>query len=230
MRRLVTCSRVCLCAASAAALIRSSAAPIVTVARGHYDRGTCDNSLVVRRPIIESQVVDLITRQMLAPAARARFVRSFNEALKHILRPKAEDQSRLRAAEGEVQNLVAAIAAGAGEIPELAARLRQTKERVEFLQTQASPRPDIANGVHVLPSVMEGYLKDLGRLLEHDLEGAREHLRRLLGTITLKPTDGALLAIVRGNLAGILPVGNLGAGSPVRVAADFRRSVRVAAA
>ncbi len=54
--------------------------------------------------------------------------------------------------------------------------------------------------------------RDLGRLLKHDIDGAREHLRRLLGTITLKPTDGALLAIVQGDLAGILPVGNLGAG------------------
>ncbi len=57
----------------------------------------------------------------------------------------------------------------------------------------------------------------MGRLLKHDIDGAREHLRRLLGTITLKPTDGALLAIVQGDLAGILPVGNLGAGSPVRL-------------
>jgi hypothetical protein len=130
--------------------------------QGHYDRGTCENSLVVRRPIIESQVVDLITRQMLAPAARARFVTSFNEAVKQILQPKVEDQSRLRAAEGEVQNLVAAIAAGAGEIPELVTRLRQTKERVEFLRTLTRPRRDVANVTQVLPSVIEDYLRGLG--------------------------------------------------------------------
>lgn len=67
-------------------------------------------------------------------------------------------------------------------------------------------------GIRLLPSVMEDYLKNLGLLLKQDIDGGREQLRRLVGTIILKPKDGALVAFVQGNLAGILPVGNLGAG------------------
>ncbi len=51
--------------------------------------------------------------------------------------------------------------------------------------------------------------------MRHDVAGAREQLRRLLDTIRLQPKDGALVAVVQGDLAGILPVGNLDAGGPV---------------
>jgi hypothetical protein len=78
-----------------------------------------------------------------------------------------------------------------------------------------------AKVIWVLPNVMEGYLRDLGRLLKQDIDGAREQLRRLLGTITLNPNDGALVAIVQGNIAGILPVGNLSAGRGIRELANW---------
>src|SRR3990170_5421317 len=84
---------------------------------GHHDRGTCENSLVVRRPMLESQIVDLVTREMLSPTARVRFVRSFNDALKRTIRPEPEDPSRLRAAEAEVQNLVAGHCGWRGRNP-----------------------------------------------------------------------------------------------------------------
>ena len=180
--------------------------------QGHYDRGICDNTLLVRRDALEAQIVQFVTKQMLSREARARFVRSFNEALKRIRQAKLEDSSRLRVAEAEVQNLVQAIAAGGAEIPELVTRLKQAKEQVAHLQAQLRPQPEMTQRLHVLPSVIETYLEDLGRLMRQDIDGAREQLRRLLNAITLEPKDGALVAIVQGNLAGILPVGNLGAG------------------
>ncbi len=180
--------------------------------QGHHDRGICQNALIVRRPIIEEQVVRLVTQQMLAPAAWARFVQSFNAALKRMTCSEPKDPSRLRAVEAEVRNLVDAIAAGAGEIPEVVQRLREAKDRVAHLQAQLRPRAGAGEILRVLPDIVEQCPRDLGRLMKQDVAGAREYLRRLLRTITLQPQEGALVAIVQGDLGGILPVGNLGAG------------------
>ncbi len=70
--------------------------------------------------------------------------------------------------------------------------------------------------IRALPAAVERYLSNLGRLMQTDVARARELLRRVLPTpITMHPQGSALMAIVQGDLAGILGVvGNFGAGGP----------------
>jgi hypothetical protein len=58
--------------------------------------------------------------------------------------------------------------------------------------------------VSVLPSVVEGYFKDLKGSLGCDPERARELLAKLLGPITLRRDGDKLIAEMRGNLPVLL--------------------------
>lgn len=54
------------------------------------------------------------------------------------------------------------------------------------------------------PRLVEGYLRNLRDVMGKDLARARGILRRLIGEATLRPNTTGLMAVVRGNLAGIL--------------------------
>ncbi len=68
------------------------------------------------------------------------------------------------------------------------------------LKASATKRGDLT----VLPSVVEGYLKDLRGSLGRNPERARELLAKLLGPITLRRDGDRLLAEMRGNLPALL--------------------------
>ncbi len=178
---------------------------------GHDYRGTCDNGHTVNREVLEGHIVRLVTDQMLAPAAVARFTRHFHEAMGRLRRSSPVDTSALHEAEAELKRIKTAIRSGGDDIPDLVQMLREAKERVESLQAQLRPTPPAAD-LRALPAVVERYLANLGALMRTDVARARELLRRFLGQITLQPQGNALMAVVRGDLAGVLPAGNRGAG------------------
>ena len=58
--------------------------------------------------------------------------------------------------------------------------------------------------ISVLPRLVEGYLRNLREFMGKDPAQARSILRKLVGEVTLKPNSKGLMALVQGNLAGIL--------------------------
>jgi hypothetical protein len=161
--------------------------------------------------LLEKQIARLITDQMLAPAALARFTHQFHEAVARLRRSAPIDTTALQEAEAEFERIKTAIRSGGGDIPELVHMLREAKGLLESLQTQLH-RPRPAADLRALPLMVERYLTYLGELMRTDLARARELLRRFLGEITLLPQGDFHMAVVRGDLAWVLAAGNRGAG------------------
>ncbi len=57
-----------------------------------------------------------------------------------------------------------------------------------------------------IQEVVESKLKDLAGLLGRDVERSRALLRELLGEVLLQPTAQGVVAELRGNVQGLLPV------------------------
>lgn len=71
-----------------------------------------------------------------------------------------------------------------------------------------------------LREVVESKLKDLASLLGRDVERSRALLRELLGEVLLQPTAEGVVAELRGNVEGLLPLekaltGFSGSGGPL---------------
>lgn len=178
---------------------------------GHYNRGICSNRALVKRAMLEDWILGLVRDRMLAPPVLAALVRRVERKVRqHLARP-AEDPAPLSAAEAEVGRLLEAIRHGRGEIPELVRLLEEARARVAALRAQRAERPV---DLHVLPELARQYLENLRSLVATDVAGARELLRRVVAPVRVEPREGGAVLVVRGNLAGILPVGLGGAGGP----------------
>jgi len=82
--------------------------------------------------------------------------------------------------------------------------LEEAEEKVRRLRAEMEATPKPAAIVRTLPGLVERYAKDLRATLGKDTDRARELLRGLLGTITLKPEKEGVFAEVRGSLAIVL--------------------------
>jgi len=147
-----------------------------------------------------------------SPWAVARFTRKFYETPDRLRRGRPADTHTLHEAEAELERIKIAIRSGGGDIPELVQMLRDAREQVELLRSQLQP-VELATPLRALPSVVERYLANLSELMRTDVARARELLRRFLAPITLQPQGNELVAVVQGDMAGILPVCNRGAGA-----------------
>jgi len=112
-------------------------------------------------------------------------------------------EAELRKARTEMENIKLAISQGI-VTPTTRAMLQETERRVADLEASVRDRPSKRNAVAVLPSVVEGYLKDLRGSLGRDPERARGLLAKLLGPITLRRDGDKLVAEMRGNLPALL--------------------------
>ncbi len=107
--------------------------------------------------------------------------------------------------QAESENIKQAVKLGkaTGTLLEM---LEQAEQRATELEA-AIKVPVKTNTVSVLPSVVEGYLKDLRGSLNRDHERARDLLAKLLGPITLRREGGKLIAEMKGNLPALLEMG-----------------------
>ena len=118
-----------------------------------------------------------------------------------LARKDVLEERLLRAIE---ERITAAIRQGI-ITPTTKAMLEDAEAKVARLEASLADPPDVpAKAVAVIPSVIAGYLKDLRRVLGRDTEQARAILRDLLGEITLQPDDKGLVAVLRGNVPGIV--------------------------
>jgi len=58
--------------------------------------------------------------------------------------------------------------------------------------------------VVVLPGLIEGYLRDLQRVVGKEPDRARVIVQKLIGEVTMEPNNKGLEAVLRGNLASVL--------------------------
>jgi len=101
-----------------------------------------------------------------------------------------------------VDNLIAAIRAGASDIPELVDQLRSAREQLDQLRGQRRPTP--IRPIRIIPAAVLRILDHLQVWLQSDVERARTLLHQLLGPIRLEPVEDGLYAVHGGNVGGIL--------------------------
>ncbi len=82
--------------------------------------------------------------------------------------------------------------------------LEEAEQKVREVEVALRSPSPAKQKVATLPSVVEGYLKDLRESLNRNPEKARGLLARLLGPITLRREDGKLIAEMKGNLPVLL--------------------------
>jgi hypothetical protein len=181
----------------------------------------CPNTRLVRRDVLEERILRAVEERVFSPEAVAYLTRQTNAALQRLVRQRLTADGRrqgletnLAQARAELGNVTAAIRQGI-ITPTTRAMLEDAEARVTRLEASLADLPDLpTKAAAVIPTVIAAYLKDLRRVLGPDTERARGILRNLLGEITLQPDDRGLVAVLRGNVPGILglPFYNHGAG------------------
>ncbi len=181
----------------------------------------CPNTRLVRRDVLEERILRAVEERVFSPEAVAYLTRQANAALQRLVRQRATTDGRrqgletnLAQARAELGNVTAAIRQGI-ITPTTKAMLEDAEARVARLETSLADLPDLpTKAVAVIPSVIAAHLKDLRGMVVRDTERARAILRDLLGEITLQPDDKGLVAVLQGNVRGILglPFYNRGAG------------------
>ena len=177
----------------------------------HRGSAICANGRLARKDVLEERLLRAIEERVFSPEAVAYLTRQVNAALEQqARRHPASDarQQRLEAdlakARAELGNITGAIRQGI-ITPITKAMLEDAEANVAHLEASLADPPDVpAKAVAVIPSVVAGYLKDLRRVLGRDTEQARAILRDLLDEITLQPDDKGLVAVLRGNVPGIV--------------------------
>jgi hypothetical protein len=140
--------------------------------------------------------------------------------------PLADEQRRrleadLRRARAELENVLTAIRQGL-TTPATRGLLFECEQRVANLEATLRDLPTEPRGRISLPSVVEGYLRQLRETMGTDVERARALLAKLIGPVTLRRQGQHLVAETQGNLEGLLGLddscevsfcgGNRGAG------------------
>jgi hypothetical protein len=187
---------------------------------------------LVRRDRLEEILLRLIYDEVFSPDTVAYVSRKVSEALARRALPRAtarkNKEADLARARSELENVKTAIRQGI-LTPTTKVMLEEAETRVNDLESALRASAATRRDVVVLPSVVEGYLKDLRGSLGRDPERARELLAKLLGPITLRREGNKLVAEVRGNLPTLLDMNDAlykcGAGSPSRIVPYYRVQV-----
>jgi len=197
----------------------------------HVNRGSavCGNALTVRRRLVEDRLLRAVREDLFSPEAIAYLTQRVNEGLRRAAeqrnRPAAERrrlETDLREAAVELDHIRDAIRRGLLSdltkqmLDEAEARVRDLRARLE------APSPAQVHVLLQLPEAIRRRLDHLDRVLQADIDQARAALRDLLGKIVLRPTPAGLVAELRGNLEGLLPltgeqalVGTTGSGGTI---------------
>ncbi len=180
---------------------------------GHYygcanniNRGPaiCVNTRLVRRDLLEGKLLRVIEKEILNPEAIAYLTQRINERLRQgTSAHKPAAQRELKAAREELEHIKDAIRQG---IISPTTRSMLAEAEVKIARLEAALRvPDVlAHRVSVLPQLVEHHIRNLHHVMAKEPEQARTILRKLVGEVTLKPNRRGLLAVLRGNVSGIL--------------------------
>ena len=148
---------------------------------------------------------------MFTPTGIAYLCERVQEALEQLVRQRVESANKkdlerqIAQALSEQEHIKEAIRRGlVGDITRemlegVEARLRRVRTQIKTPAFKEIPAFN-------LREVVESKLKALADLLGRDVERSRALLRELLGEVLLQPTAEGVVAELRGNVEGLLPL------------------------
>ena len=154
----------------------------------------CSNSLLIRRDDLEErllrQLKETVLREEVIDCAVARLgleLEKRQEQLSTELRSLKEEKQRI---DGELRNLVEAIAAGNGS-PAIMAAITERENRIRAITNQlVEPGPDsLQEKLDELRAIAMKHLAEIRCLLEkpENIHEARAAFAEMFGTFTLSP-------------------------------------------
>jgi site-specific DNA recombinase len=182
------------------------------------DRATCTNHLTIRGDEVESSILHGLKERLMEPALFEEFVREFTA---EVNRQRAVLVSDKKALQGEldrtsrhIDKLVQAIIAGADALA-INAKLKLFEEQKASLEAKLAATPDAEPLLHpALAHVYRNAVEKLERLVRHpdSREEAFGVIRGLIDGVVLTPAGDKLEIQLRGDLAGILALSEVGKG------------------
>jgi site-specific DNA recombinase len=163
----------------------------------HKNKGDaiCPNGMSISETKLNEMILGALRDTLLAPGLVQRFVERFNAKVAEAQRTGGRTDEEAAAIDGQiaaqkerVRKYVDAVVEASWS-PAMAERLREEEARLETLQRQRAARSAVKKRAQVLPlpSVAEGYLRDLLRTLESTPQRGRELLGKHLTKITMTP-------------------------------------------
>jgi site-specific DNA recombinase len=159
----------------------------------HINGNACDNSLSVRRLLVESRIRNSVKADLLDPVILAEIENRVRRALDTEPKEKSNSAQRIPELQAEIGNLVGAIANGLLKgSPALAMRLSTAESELARLEAERLTSRPPRTG-RIIPHLAERALAIVARLEEplgHDPERARTALMEAIGPkIMLLPDE-----------------------------------------
>jgi len=126
----------------------------------HKNRGpsVCGNGRVVRREVLERQLLRAIEREIMAPDAVAHLTRKVNDA---PARASARGTSgrraleaQLRRAEREAENIKEAVRHGRA-MATLLTMLEEVEDKIQCVRAELNGEPKVQAAIRVLPALVK---------------------------------------------------------------------------
>ena len=177
----------------------------------HRSRGTCSNTLTIRRQEIESRVLDGLKERLLAPDLFEAFAKEYRDEIERLHREHRHHavdlERRLQAVRRRIASIVAAVEDGLYN-PSMKERLDELETQKAATEAELAAVPEEPK-VRLHPDLPKLYAAKVAHLRDAlddpaIREEAAEVLRSLIDKVVLTPTAGRLAAELRGDLAAIL--------------------------
>jgi site-specific DNA recombinase len=173
----------------------------------HQNRGVCANDLVVRRDVLERELISGLQREVLHEDIASFAIEEFRRQL-HARLASARSQlgslrNRREKLKAEIANLANAVAEGHNSsalMAELAKREKELDSISEQLLTTDGTVLDAK--LHEIQQFVQKRLKDVRGALFADVPRAKAELSKHCTAITLTPTDSGFRISVDWNLLG----------------------------
>ncbi len=163
---------------------------------GHTSGGgaLCTNDAILRRPVVESEVLAGIKRDLRSPEVIEEIVRRVRAALRARVGKELDYSARIAKLRAEVENLADAVAAGAlRRSPSIATRLAAAEgelERLTVAQAEASQVVEITPFLGDLAARATRAVDELEKtLVLEDVHRARAQIKSVLGTVTVEADE-----------------------------------------
>lgn len=181
--------------------------------------GNCSNRRTMKNDPLERRVLAGLEKDLLDPDRVAMVVRVYHEERQRLAAETRAATARQRQRAGELDRQIArllqAIEAGAGDVPEVVAQLKQ--RRTERAAIAGADEENAAAKVITLhPNFAEAYRKAVANLTatlstsdEREINQARNALRTMIDRVVLTPTQSArgMDVHMEGKLAAMIAFG-----------------------
>lgn len=179
--------------------------------------GTCDNHRKIDTPPLERRVLAGLRQELLSPERVSLAVRTYHQERQRLDKESADmaqrHRTRIEALTKQIDRLVSAITAGAGDVPEVVQALQAARAERDTLQSQLSDNA-AAQVITLHPAIAQAYraaIETIMTTLENSAEDARDArnaIRALVEKVVLSPRDtGRGLDIeIHGRLASMLEI------------------------